>query len=380
MTDRFGIDTCLYWGHGANRTAAEAIVARGLRDALFIVDRNLVDLRSMSALVEVYRSAGLVVTIVPHIADREPTYDALDGFVETLRESPADVIVGVGGGSTLDVAKGAGILLRNPGKAIDYRGIPVVCYPTTAGTGSEVTHTASFIDSDARVKLGINGRYVAPWFGVLMPELARSCPPHVAIAAALDAMVHAVEAVTSRNSNALSAAVGASAFAAVYRWLPLALENPSDYGVQEALLLASYGAGVAMMNAGGGPVSGISYPLGVHCGVPHGFAGGILLPHAFAINVDKGYAGYARLYDGLPDADPSIAGEAARASAFVRQFAAWYDRLGAPANLDRWSVRRGDVDRLTELTMKQRRENLELNPVPFEEADVRELLVRVVEP
>ena len=113
------------------------------------------------------------------------------------------------GGSTLDLAKGVAILTRNPGRGIDYRGmntvaspgIPVVLIPTTAGTGSEVTETASFIDSATGVKFGINGRHVGCLFAVLDPTFVATCPPSATVSAGLDALVHAVEAATCLSAH-----------------------------------------------------------------------------------------------------------------------------------------------------------------------------------
>jgi len=190
----------------------------------------------------------------------EPTYGQVDGIAAELRGTPVDAIVAIGGGSVMDIGKAVGILMKNPGRALDYRGmnrvpspgVPVICYPTTAGTGSEVTHTASLIDEGSRVKLGINGRHVSPRMAVLVPELLFTCPGSVTISAGLDAMVHALEAVTSRNANRITAMLGAAAFALQFANFPVALGEPGNREARENMLLGAYYAGMAMLNAGGG--------------------------------------------------------------------------------------------------------------------------------
>lgn len=295
----------------------------------------------------------------------EPDYDYLDAAAAHFRANPVDAIIAVGGGSTLDLGKGVGILLRNPGRGIDYRGsdlvtepgAPVVCIPTTAGSGSEATATASFIDTASRTKLGINGRHVACELAALDPELLVDSPVSVTIGSGLDALVHAVEAVTAVGATVVSATLGIEAVHLLLDALPRAVATPDEVDARRDTLLGAHLAGLAMQNAGGGPASGISYPLGVHFGVPHGFAGGVLLPHVVRANVAAGYAGYEPL-----DHD------------FVECLFSLYETIGAPLELSGFGVTRSDVPRLVELTLAERAQNLELNPVPFGASDATTLL------
>ena len=134
-----------------------------------------------------------------------------------------------------------------------------------------------------------------------------------------------------------------------------------------------------MRNAGGGPASGISYPLGVHFSVPHGMAGGLLLPHVVAFNLAAGYAvGYAAIWDRLALGAGGDSLEA-KAKSFSAKLFELHQTIDAPRTFSRWGVARNDSGRLTELTMKERRGNLDLNPVPFGERDVARLLDCVLE-
>ena len=316
----------------------------------------------------------------------EPTYAQLEQIVPEFKAKKPDILVAVGGGSIIDLVKGIAILLNNPGPATDFRGVdrvlnrsvPLIAVPTTAGTGTEVTATASFIDDASLLKLGINGRNVAPLAGLMEPELLKSCPRDVAISAGLDAMVHAVEAVTAKTATDLTSWLGAKAFATFYSHLPTVLEHPKNVKAWTQLQMGAFWAGIAMMNAGGGPASGISYPLGVHYGVPHGIAGGIFLSDVFRFNVNNGCKLYSKLYEMLPDAVAGLS-ELEQAMEFVKMFDLFYKKIEAPKNLAKWNfVTDDDVNHITHLTMIQRKENLDLNPVLFGEKEVSLLLKRMI--
>ena len=382
----FAINTRVYFGKKQLDGLQKYLESIGAKKLFFIVDKNVADLSAATELVSFFNDRGCHIQRAEGFeVISEPSYDLLDEFTEKQRSRDIDAIMAVGGGSIMDLAKGVGILLKNPGKALDYRGmdrvkikgVPVVCFPTTAGTGTEVTHTASFIDAKSKTKLGINGKNVSPQCCVLMPELTFSCPESVTLSSGLDAMLHAVEAVSSRNANQMTVMLGSKAFAILYANFREVIAHPDNYDAREEMLLGSYYAGIVMMNAGGGPASGISYPLGVHYKVPHGLAGGIFLPHVFEYNVSKGYKGYIVVYNNLPDADLTLS-DNEKSLDFVKKFKNLYKDIGAPETLKSYGWNNINVDSLTELTMKQRKENLDLNPVSFGKAEVRDLISKIV--
>lgn len=383
MIERISLLSNTHFGPGAALELPDWLEREGFRRPLILVDSSVGASEPGAALLAALGQRFAQAEIRSLRFQHEPTYAFLDELGILVSPSNPDVLVGIGGGSCLDVAKGVGVLLRNPGPAIRYRGmdkvdvpgVPVVLVPTTAGTGSEVTHTASFIDSDTGTKLGINGRHVSCRFAVLDPVLTVSCPKWVTVSSGLDVLVHAVEAVTSTAATSVSIFLGLEAVRLIYDALPVAVQSPQNLQARADALLASHYAGLAMANAGGGPASGISYPLGVHFKVPHGFAGGLLLGSVIDANVARGYTdGYARIYERLSVADPSLTDDTARARAFADAMRAFYRRLDSPTNLSEWKVGKSDVAHLTQLTMQQRRANLELNPVPFGEDDVVALL------
>ena len=378
---RFGVDSA--------SALPQQIAERGYRKPVILIDEGFAKQSVAEALLRDWENHGLKpVQIGRSRSDKEPSYSYLDVVTDTFRSCDPDVLIGIGGGSALDLAKGIGVLLRNPGKGVDYRGmhkvknpaVPTILIPTTAGTGSEATWTASFVDTASKTKLGINGQNVDCLFSVLDPKLLVSCPVSVTAGPGLDALVHAIEAVTCRTANAVSILFGIDATRLMFASLEKAVKQPDDLDARGQTLLGSHFAGMAMRNAGGGPASGISYPAGVHYSVPHGFAGGVLLPHVVKINIDLGYVeGYARLYDALDDRDTGLRSDADKAVAFRDAFFDLYDRIQSPKTLAPWGVGRGDVEKLTDLTVDERQGNLDLNPVTFGREKVVQLLEAVTE-
>ena len=384
---RITADTRASVGHGARFEVAGALAALGVGRVALLVDAAVANLEPTRALVDRLRTDGLdVMTVERDAAEHEPSYADLDALAAPLRETEATAVVGVGGGSTLDLAKGLAILLRNPGRGIDYRGVdlverpgvPAFLLPTTAGSGSEATSTASFIDRESMTKLGINGRFVGCEASFLDPGFLAGAPHDVTVAPGLDALVHAVEAATARTATRFSRLLAVEATALMFSGLRGSVADPSDLAAREDALVGAHLAAIAMQNAAGGPASGISYPLGVHYGVPHGYAGGLLLSHVVQHNVGAGATdGYAELASGVTELDPGTTRLGA-AQVFARLLTGLVDELAAPRSFARWGVGRAAVGRLTELTLAERAANLALNPVPFGEPEVVALLSRVV--
>ena len=382
----FSINTKIFFGKEQLHDLHNYLRSLHLEKLLFVVDENISSSNIFTKMTTAFYKEGFLIKKIEAVkVSEEPTYDKVDQFTAKLKGLDSDAIIAVGGGSILDLAKGIGILLKNTGRAVEYRGrdrvknegVPVICVPTTAGTGAEVTHTASLIDVKSKTKLGINGRYVSPLCGVLLPEFTFSCPEKVTISSGLDAMLHAIEAVSARTANKITSMLGAKAFALLYNNFKKVLEESNNYDAREAMLVGSYYAGIAMMNAGGGPASGISYPLGVHYGINHGIAGGIFLPHVFEYNVSKGYKGYVEAYNNLPDADLTL-NDDEKSLDFVNKINKLYHDIGVSETLNSNGWNNINVDSLTELTMKQKRENLDLNPIPFGKTEVRDLINKIV--
>lgn len=379
--NQFAISTHVIWGENKYQKLISLYPPKEFKRILIIADSGISTNPQIIKIRSFLDDNGYDVCDVctPNISS-EPTYDDLDFLSEEVKQTNPDMIIGIGGGTILDLAKGVSVLMTNKGKGVSYRGmnkvgiepLTYIAIPTTAGTGSEVTWTAAFIDNVDKMKLGINGKNVAPACAILDPKFLYNCPNSVAISSGLDAMVHSVEAITAKTSTVLTESLGITAFSIMYQYLPKFLSGNRSMDVCENLLLSSYIAGIAMMNAGGGPASGISYPLGVHYNVPHGFAGGVFLPHVFKVNVNNGYKGYENLCKSLCDYD-HLNKDPSRH--FLDLFNKFYNDISGPSDLRTWNCSGDeDIKKLKELTLEQRIENLELNPINFSESDLEEVL------
>jgi len=226
----------------------------------------------------------------------EPTYEMLEQD-RNFFEKDIDCIIGVGGGSVIDYAKGLALLLTNaPKPAIFYRGFPtnlnkpkpVIAIPTTAGTGSEVTYNAVFISSPDSKKLGINTKLNFPVLALLDPLLIQSCPKSVMISSGMDALTHAIESYGATKSNDVTRMFSVNAMELLLDNLK-SIDSETNINVCVNLQLGAYLAGIALMNSGSGPAGAMSYILGAKFHIPHGLAGAVFLPHIVDYNVKHGF-------------------------------------------------------------------------------------------
>jgi len=327
------------------------------------VDSSLVESESKGEIVNFLMSIAEVSE--HYISVRgEPTYESLSqAFLSFAELGSPDLIVGIGGGSTLDMVKGLALLSKNPAAAEDptmlrgmhkvkIPGVPVLLIPSTCGTGSEVTWTASFIDEEGLVKLGINGDFVFAKYALLEPRLILGAPNPVIISSALDALVHASEAISSQMRNAFAVTLAQSAIRRIFQNFEKLLHS-DDVGTRlesaEHMLLASTEAGLAMLNSSGGLASALSYPLGARLGVPHGLAGGVPLKFTELLYERLGY-----------DTMYGFLGEGKVYSAEISRL---YKAVGAPSSLANWKLRDYGLEQLVEATFEEKRGSLELCPV-----------------
>jgi len=382
----FIVNTRIFFGENYQQNLFQFLGDYRFKTILPMVDDAVLQTQVVKDIFNEYKSQGYVVQEpYPLNMATEPTYTQLDNIVAELRSHVPDLIIAIGGGSAIDLTKCVAALLKNMGKGVEFRGfhkiknpgVPLVAYPSTAGTGTEVTWNAPLIDTEEKKKMGINGNNLAPLCGVLEPKLVASCPVPVAVSSGLDVMVHAIEAATSKTATELTIALSKSAFAMVYENLPLCVADQRNMRAWEKMQFAAYLAGIAIMNAGGGPAGSLSYLLGVRYRVPHGIAGGVLLPGIFKINTLKGYNGYTSFYNFLHDANHELSDEDKR-NDFIIKFNQFYDRIRAPRNLKQWvGINEKECDELVNIAITDYKNGIALNPVPFLQQDVKELLEMV---
>lgn len=292
----------IIFGRGAlEKVGKEAKKQRGSR-ALLISDAGIARVGLLKKVKEPLRKEGVEVIIFDEV-EPEPWAETADAAGEIAKEKSCDLIIGVGGGSSMDLAKAAAVLATNEGKARDYQGLnkiprlglPKIMVPTTAGTGSEVTFTAVLSNKEPRGKAGINSPYLFPELALLDPLLTLSAPPEITASTGMDALTHAIEAYTSLQATAITDVLTLKAIELIAQNLLLAVVTGENVEVREKMLLGSLLAGMALANAGVGAVHALAYPLGGLYRIPHGVANGLLLPYVMEFNLEKSLEKFARV-------------------------------------------------------------------------------------
>jgi alcohol dehydrogenase class IV len=283
----------------------------------------------------------------------DPSIETVIACAARARAAGCDLVVGLGGGSALDVAKCAAAFVNNPGDVRDYLGIDKlpnaavakIMIPTTAGTGSEVTNVAVLSLKAEKTKKGIVSRHLLADAAILDPELTLGLPPAVTAATGMDALTHAIEAYVSRFAQPLTDRFALDAIAMIAAALPTAVHNGADIAARETMLTASLYAGLAFGSAATGMVHGLAMPLGGQFDVPHGIANSVLLPHVMRWNLVAAlprYRDIARAM-GMRVDHLSLREGAESAVAAVEQLAR---DVGIPATLDDLGVPRSAIEAL----------------------------------
>lgn len=222
----------------------------------------------------------------------DPSIDTALACAEAAREARASVIIGVGGGSAMDTAKVASILAHAKQpiaemfgiELVKDAGLPLILIPTTAGTGSEVTHIAILSDEQEHLKKGIVSAKLFPAVAIVDPELTLGVPKSVTAASGMDALLHAVEAFTSKNANSVTDTLAKRAMFLIANNLRAAFENGSNVEARSAMLEGAMLAGMAFANAGVTAVHAFAYPIGAEFHIPHGVANSIMMGPVLTFN------------------------------------------------------------------------------------------------
>ncbi len=377
---RFVMKTETVMGDGIAMELPTQLGAWGWSRIGLVVDRGLYDHNDYAKHVtEMLQKELEHVTLL--VCDMpEPTYDYLDEVRTTFSGQNLHCFVGIGGGSTLDLSKGLATLMTNTGPAIDYRGfgkvkntpLPVVALPSTAGTGSEVTPYAVFIDTAEKWKFGINTEHNYPKLALYDPRLLDSCPDRIYASAGMDAMTHTLESFVAKNATIVSRIFSKQAFKLLFENLKKVAGGDRSTEVKLNLLLGAGCAGVALMNSGAGPAGALSYPLGVYYDVPHGLAGSVFLPAVIKHNVENRYTDYAQLHD-LVFEDTS-ATDVEKSIRFADEIKQLSDELGIPTELGGFGVRSvEDSKRIIDHSM-QLKAAFEQNPVTFGKPEIEKIV------
>lgn len=357
------------WG---KRGELPAETARLGQRPLVVAGRSLRAAGQLEPLLAGLRAGGLQ----PLLHEGVPAEPGLDDLQACMDAATAcDCVVAVGGGSVLDIAKGAAALAGTGHSAREYfdgvpvpaSGRPLVALPTTSGTGSEVTWVCVLVDRAARRKASIRGGAMMPAVALVDPELTVSCPPAVTACSGLDAYVQAVEAFVSTGANPLTDALALEAARLAASHLETAVSEPRNRVAREGMALASTMAGLALNTSRLGLVHGLAHPLGALTGAAHGLLCGLLLPAVVRFNAEAAAAKYARLAEEL-GLTPPRAYPTAAAEVLARHAEGLLQRLQLPTRLGTLGLRAEDLDRVAEETLPSGSTRANPRPVSLEDA------------
>lgn len=345
----------IVFGCGAIRELGPLAARMRLQRPLVVTDVHLVRAGIVERVMDALRSAG----IVPSVFDggrAEPSFDCAQQAIDAARRADPDAVIGLGGGSNLDLAKITAAVLTHGGRFQDYVSfdripgpvLPLIGIPTTAGTGSEVSHAAVLTDEERAIKVSTLSPYLRPQLAIVDPELTYTCPPQVSADSGMDALSHAIEALAATRFSEIDLHVGElgayegkspvpdlladAAIRLIGRHLVTVVREPNNHAARIGMAQAALLAGLAFSNAAVALVHAMEYPLGgaVHCS--HGAGNALLLPHVMRYLLPVRAAEYARVAECLGE---NVVGEAPTAAA--EKAIAAVDRLreacGIPARI-----------------------------------------------
>ncbi len=362
-------------GFGKSEAVADFARERGLRRILLVVDHTLHQLGLSDPVKKSLQRENISFTVYDEIK-AEPTIGEIDQAIAALNiAANFDGVIGIGGGSTIDVAK---MLGAAPGidqtvrkyvgtNLLTKPGLPTMIIPTTAGTGAEATTNAIFKDAVDQCKKGVVSPFLIPHLAVLDPGLTLSLPPRITAETGLDAFTHAIECFICNKANAMSDLFATEAMRLISVYLRRSVRDGSDKEARYNMLLASFYGGVAIANSGTGGVHALAYPLGGQYGLSHGLSNAILLAEVMEFNavaIPARFAAVAKAM-GLAVDDLSIE-EAARTA--VEEIRRLVSDVGV--SLQDFTLTDLELDRLAEAALQVER-LLANNPRPINFNDAR---------
>jgi alcohol dehydrogenase class IV len=327
---------------------------------LLVTDPGMMATGIVDRALAALRASGISVTVFSQV-EADPPESVI--LAATSAAAGASGVIGLGGGSSIDVAKLAALLAKGGETLADVYGVgmaqgprlPLIAVPTTAGTGSEVT-PISIVTTGTSEKMGVVSPLIIPDLALLDPELTRDLPAHVTAATGVDAMVHAIEAYASvsPNNNPVSRTLACEALRLMGAALERAVTTPHDMDARADMLLGSLLAGQAFANSPVAAVHALAYPVGGHFKVPHGLSNALVLPHVLRFNAITAPEPYATL---AAITFPELAGlnVADAAAGFADALAALSARCGLPDGLHAVGITAQDLPLLARDAMNQTR-------------------------
>jgi alcohol dehydrogenase class IV len=300
LSFNFNNPTKIVFGAGAVNDIGPEMDSLNKKRAVIITDEGLVATGIIDRIKDILgrRCVGIFSEVKP-----DTGVYIIERGVKYAKGLDADILISVGGGSSIDTAKAMAILISEGGRLEDYQGwqilkrplIPHIAVPTTAGTGSEVTYVAVVKEHERGIKLVFGDNHLIPNTAILDPELTINLPPDITAATGMDALSHAIESMHSLQRQPIADGLALQAIRMIFNYLVISVENGKDIAARGQMQIAATMAGIAFSNAQLGIVHAMAHAVGARFGVPHGIANAIFLPHGMGYNIDICEGEYAAI-------------------------------------------------------------------------------------
>ena len=377
---RFKCPAKLVFGAGSSLKISELLNELGYKKVFIVTDKMIERTDAFIAFHEKLVADGFLCQVFSDtVAD--PPIEVVDAAAGVLKSSKADVVIAVGGGSSIDTAKSMSMLVHNEGSVREYLfggtrsvtnpSLPLIAVPTTAGSGSEVTAASVITDNQHDIKLSVTHEYLIPKYAVIDPLMQKGMPPLITASTGMDALTHAIEAYVSLNAGPVSDAYAEKAIKLIGANLRTATFNPENLEARSNMAVASVMAAVSFANAGLGAVHGIAQAIGGIAHVPHGVANSLLLPYVMEINVMGNIEKFANIAAMLGEKTEGLSLRK-QADLSIKAVAKMGVDLRIPSSLQEVKVTKEMFPIIVKGTMEYRL--LSVNPVKVREEDVYSIL------
>ena len=356
MVNRFILNEVSYFGPGARKELPGVVARLGYKKALVVTDKGLMKFGVAKMVLDVLDEAAIPYEIYDEVKPN-PTVTNVKMGVEACKKAEADFIIAIGGGSSMDTAKGIGIICNNPefSDIISLEGVadtkkktvPIIALPTTAGTAAETTINYVIIDEEKQKKMVCVDPNDIPAVAIIDAELMYSLPKSLTAATGMDAMTHAIEGLITKGAWELSDMFEIKAIEMIHKYLPIAVNEPTNPVGRDGMAVAQYVAGMAFSNVGLGVDHGMAHPLSALHDIPHGVACAMLLPTVMKFNAPAALPKYVDIAKALGVYKDGMTQQEA-ADAACTEIDNLSRLVGIPTHLSELGITEKDIDALAD--------------------------------
>jgi len=362
----YKMPTEIIFGRGASLKTADAVKKVGGSKVLIVTDKGVWE-NNVLKNIELSLTESSIEYIIYNEVEPDPTIQGVEKAQELLKEFSGDVVIGVGGGSSLDTAKAVAVMGSNQGKIFDYVGfglikekpLPIIAIPTTAGTGSEATFWSVLADKTKDIKASVGGWEIMPSIAILDPELTLTLPPSLTASTGMDALCHAMESFVAKSTQPISEGMSIQAMKLIAKSLRRAVTRGDDIQAREDMMMASLVAAFAFNVTRLGLAHALAIPFGAHFHIPHGTVNAVLLPWVMEYNLPAATDKYIEIAEIFGEDVTGLSPmDAARRS--VEAIKKLNIDIGMTAGLKDWGVKEDDLLMIAEEGIKSG--NVLVNP------------------